>query len=73
LYIQLIYLLRDPKITLSIFWIFDENFEESTHLPNADVLAAETVENSMRALEQFKGNASALEPISFMLPARSIT
>ena len=47
-------LLARDKVNLDIFWLRDESLEESAHLPEPDVLAADIVEDLEAALEQFR-------------------
>ena len=46
-------LINGDKASLDIFWLRDENLEESDNLPDPDVLAQEIVEDLGAALEQF--------------------
>jgi type I restriction enzyme M protein len=45
-------MVRD-KVSLDIFWLRDENLEDSANLPEPDVLAREIMEDLQAALEQF--------------------
>ena len=47
-------LLSRDKVNLDIFWLRDENLEDSANLPAPDVIAAEIVEDLRAALEQFE-------------------
>lgn len=47
-------LVQRDKASLDIFWLKDENLEDSANLPDPDVLAADIAENLESALEQFK-------------------
>ena len=47
--------MQRDKVSLDIFWLKDENLEDSENLPAPDVIAAEIVENLESALEQFSG------------------
>jgi type I restriction enzyme M protein len=47
-------LVARDKANLDIFWIRDESLEETTNLPEPDVLAADIVEDLESALEQFR-------------------
>jgi type I restriction enzyme M protein len=53
-------LLKRDKVSLDLFWIRDESVEDSSTLPDPDVLAQEIVEDLEDALEQFTAIASAL-------------
>jgi type I restriction enzyme M protein len=55
-------LLKRDKLSLDLFWIKDESVEDSSTLPDPDVLAQEIVEDLEDALEQFKAIAGALRP-----------
>jgi len=46
-------LLQRDKVSLDIFWLKDESFEDSENLPDPDVLAREITENLESAVEQF--------------------
>ncbi len=46
-------LLARDKVSLDIFWLRDESLEDTAHLPEPEVLAAEIVEDLQAALEQF--------------------
>jgi len=46
---------------LDLFWIKDESVEDSSTLPDPDVLAQEIVEDLEDALEQFTSIAKALK------------
>jgi len=54
-------LLARDKVSLDIFWLRDESFEDSANLPEPDVLAAEIVQDLQAALEQFAAIAEDLE------------
>ena len=41
------------KVNLDIFWLRDESLEDSTTLPDPDILAAEIIEDLQAALAQF--------------------
>ena len=43
------------KVNMDIIWLQNESLEETTHLPDPDILAAEIMEDLQAALEQFKG------------------
>ena len=43
------------KCSLDIFWLKDESLEDSSKLPDLDVLAAEIAEDLRSALEQIEG------------------
>lgn len=53
-------LLKRDKLSLDLFWIKDESVEDSSTLPEPDVLAQEIVEDLEDALEQFTAIARAL-------------
>jgi len=53
-------LIQRDKASLDIFWLKDENLEDSANLPDPDVLATEIAENLEAALEQFKGISEEL-------------
>lgn len=57
-------LLRRDKINLDIFWLKDESLEDLDNLPPPEVIAAEIVDNLEAALEQFRGVAEKLGPVS---------
>jgi type I restriction enzyme M protein len=46
-------LIQRDKVSLDIFWLRDESLEDSTNLPDPDVLAAEIAEDLQAALDQF--------------------
>lgn len=48
-------LMKREKINLDIFWLRDESLEDSTNLPEPEVLAREIMEELKAALEQFSG------------------
>ncbi len=54
-------LIARDKVNLDIFWLRDENLEETATLPDPDLLAAEIVEELQAALEQFREIAVDLE------------
>ena len=47
-------LLQRDKVSLDIFWLKDESLEDSSNLPDPDVIAAEIAEDLRSALEQFE-------------------
>lgn len=47
-------LMQRDKISLDMFWLRDESFEDTENLPDPDVLASEIVENLEAALEEFR-------------------
>lgn len=53
-------LLKRDKLSLDLFWIKDDSLEDSSSLPDPEILAAEIVEDLQDALEQFAGIAAAL-------------
>jgi type I restriction enzyme M protein len=54
-------LVKREKTSLDIFWLKDENLEDSADLPEPDVLAREIMEDLQAALEQFAQIAEDLE------------
>lgn len=46
-------LMQRDKVNLDIFWLRDESLEESSSLPEPDVLAKDIADNLQAALEQF--------------------
>ncbi len=54
-------LIKRDKLSLDIFWIKDESVEDSSTLPDPDVLAQEIVDDLENALEQFSAIAGALK------------
>lgn len=46
-------LMQRDKVSLDIFWLKDENLEDSENLPDPDLLARDIAENLESALEQF--------------------
>ena len=54
-------LLKRDKLSLDLFWIKDESVEDSSTLPDPDVLAQEIVDDLEDALEQFTAIAGALK------------
>jgi type I restriction enzyme M protein len=48
-------LLERDKVSLDIFWLKDENLEDTDNLPEPDILAQAIMENLETALEQFRG------------------
>ncbi len=46
-------LLKKDKASLDIFWLRDDSLEDSSNLPEPDVIASEIVEDLQAALEQF--------------------
>ena len=54
-------LIQRDKVNLDLFWIRDEDLEDSEDLPDPDVLAREIVDDLQTALEQFSSVASELE------------
>jgi len=53
-------LMQRDKVNLDIFWLKDENLEDSANLPPPDVLANEIVENLESALDQFTAISQSL-------------
>ncbi len=47
-------LVARDKANLAIFWLRDESLEDSSNLPDPDILAAEIAEDLRAALEQFE-------------------
>jgi type I restriction enzyme M protein len=54
-------LLKRDKVNLDIFWLKDESLEDSSNLPDPDVLALEIAEELEAALEQFAAIAEDLK------------
>jgi type I restriction enzyme M protein len=54
-------LLKRDKLSLDIFWLKDESLEDSTNLPDPDIIAAEIAEDLQAALDQFAQIASDLK------------
>jgi type I restriction enzyme M protein len=52
---------KRDKLSLDLFWIKDESVEDSSTLPDPDVLAQEIVEDLQDALELFTSIAGALK------------
>ena len=59
-------LTRRDKTNLDIFWLRDENLEDSENLPEPEVLAKSIIEDLTAALEQFKAIAGDLGEIDEM-------
>lgn len=60
-------LLQRDKVSLDIFWLKDESLEESSNLPDPDIIAADIAEDLRAALEQFEAitedlNARSADP-----------
>jgi type I restriction enzyme M protein len=53
-------LLKRDKLSFDLFWIKDDSVEDSSTLPDPDVLAQEIVEDLEDALEQFRSIAATL-------------
>jgi type I restriction enzyme M protein len=53
-------LLKHDKVSLDIVWIKDDSIEDSSTLPDPDVLAQEIVEDLENALDQFRSIAATL-------------
>lgn len=47
-------LIQRDKVSLDLFWLRDENLEDSANLPPPEVIAAEIVEDLRTTLEQFE-------------------
>ena len=47
-------LVARDKASLDIFWLKDDSLEDSTNLPNPDIIAQEIVDDLEAALEQFR-------------------
>jgi type I restriction enzyme M protein len=47
-------LMQRDKLSLDVFWLRDKSLEDSEHLPDPDVLAAEIAEDLRSALEQIE-------------------
>lgn len=54
-------LMQRDKVNLDIFWLRDEGLEDSSNLPEPDVLAKEIADNLQAALEQFSAIHQDLE------------
>jgi type I restriction enzyme M protein len=54
-------LMQRDKVNLDIFWLRDENFEDTENLPDPHVIAEEILENLEAALEQFNTIYQELE------------
>ncbi len=54
-------LLKRDKVNLDIFWLKDESLEDSTNLPEPQVIAEEIAEDLEAALEQFNEIAEDLK------------
>ena len=48
------------KVSLDMFWLRDENLEDTENLPPPDVIADEITESPEAALEQFAGIRESL-------------
>ena len=46
-------LVKRDKASLDIFWLRDDSLEDSSNLPEPDIIAAKIVEDLQAALEQF--------------------
>ncbi len=54
-------------MSLDIFWLKDKSLEESSNLPDPDIIAADIAEDLRSALEQFEAitedlNAQSADP-----------
>ncbi|MGI8505133.1 MAG: hypothetical protein ACR2LR_29005 [Hassallia sp.] len=54
-------LMQRDKLSLNIFWLRDESFEDLDNLPAPDVLALEIAEDLEAALELFQGVSENFE------------
>ena len=54
-------LTKRDKLNLDIFWLKDESLEDSTNLPDPDIIAQEIVEDLQAALAQFAEIANDLK------------
>jgi type I restriction enzyme M protein len=54
-------LAKRDKLNLDIFWLKADSLEDSTNLPDPDIIAAEIVEHLQAALAQFAEIASDSE------------
>lgn len=59
-------LTRRDKTNLDIFWLRDENLEDTENLPHPDVLAKSIIEDLTAALEQFKAISGDLGDVEKM-------
>jgi type I restriction enzyme M protein len=55
-------LVKRDKVSLDIFWLKDDSLEDSSLLPDPDVLAAEIVDDLQAALDEFAQIAADLRP-----------
>lgn len=54
-------LVKRDKASMDIFWLRDESLEDSSNLPEPDVIAAQIVDDLQAALEQFAQIAGDLK------------
>lgn len=54
-------LVKRDKASMDIFWLRDDSLEDSSNLPEPDVIAAEIVDDLQAALEQFAQIAGDLK------------
>ena len=52
---------KRDKVSLDIFWLKDDSLEDSSSLPDPDVLAAEIVDDLQAALDEFAQIAADLK------------
>ena len=52
---------KRDKLNLDIFWLKDDSLEDSTNLPDPDIIAQEIVEDLQAALAQFAEIANDLK------------
>ena len=57
---------HSDKTNLDIFWLRDENLEDSENLPEPEVLAKSIIEDLTAAVEQFKAIAGDLGDVEEM-------
>jgi type I restriction enzyme M protein len=52
---------KRDKLNLEIFWLRDESLDDSTNLPDPDIIAQEIIEDLEAALSQFTTIAADLK------------
>ena len=55
-------IIKRDKLSLDIFWLKDDSLEDSSSLPEPDVIAAEIIEDLEAALGEFAQIAADLKP-----------
>jgi type I restriction enzyme M protein len=55
-------IIKRDKLSLDIFWLKDDSLEDSSSLPEPDVIAAEIIEDLEAALDEFAQIAADLKP-----------